>query len=137
MKKNAPWMLLLAWLICLAALIISQYSNYALGYPTCILCWWQRIFMYPLVIILGIATFTMSNAVIPYIISFPLLGMITAAYQYMEQMIPGFSPIAVCGTDVQCSDIHLQWLGFITYPFLSFMSFLVIFICLLAAYPKK
>ena len=129
----SPWCVLLAWLIALAALLGSLYSTYVLHYPVCDLCWFQRIFMYPLVILIGMDAFTMETTGIKYCLPFPILGSLFAIYQYLEQMIPGFQPIQFCSPDVQCSTIHIQWMGFITYPFLSLMAFFTIFILLIVA----
>ena len=126
--------LFLAWLTALIAMIVTLYSQYVLAIPPCPLCWYQRTALYPLVIILGIAAYRGTTDIIPYVITLPVISAVFALYQYAEQMIPGFAPIQFCSTSsVQCSNIHFKWLGFITYPLLSFVASIVILALLLIA----
>ncbi|HLD84530.1 MAG TPA: disulfide bond formation protein B [Coxiellaceae bacterium] len=122
--------LFLAWLVALMAMIATLIMEYVLQWPVCELCWYQRIALYPLVILLGIAAYRQDKNIIPYAMTLSAIGFIVALYQYLEQMIPGFSPIAVCTTGVSCSTIHLQLLGFMTLPFFSMMICVIIFVCL-------
>ncbi len=114
--------LFFAWLIALVAMLSTLFAEYILHWPVCPLCWYQRICIYPLVILLGIAAFKNERVAIPYILPFPILGFLFAVYQYLEQMIPGFAPIDFCTQSIPCNTIHLQLLGFITIPFLSAVS---------------
>jgi len=130
--------LFLAWLISLIAMILSLYSTYVLNISPCPLCWFQRVCLYPLVIILGIAAFKDDSFIVPYIVALPVIGFLFALYQYLEQMIPGFAPIQLCRANgVPCSTIHFQWLGFITYPFLSMLACLLITLFLALSYRKR
>lgn len=128
--------LLLAWLIALAALFGTLFASEYLNMPVCHSCWYQRICLYPLALILGVACFREDTDIIPNIIALPLISAAFALYQYLEQMIPGFGPIDLCGAGPSCSNIHIQWLGFITFPLLSFLASLAIFILLLLARKK-
>lgn len=129
--KKGNITLLIAWLIALSALVITLYGSEIVSLPVCHLCWYQRICMYPLAIILGIATWRNDIDIKIYTLPLSILGALFALYQYLEQMIPGFAPIHLCGGDIDCSIIHFQWFGFITYPFLSFIAFILISLCLL------
>lgn len=115
------------WLIALVAMIATLLASGILQWPVCPLCWYQRICIYPLVILLGVAAYRNEKLIIPYALPFPAIGFLFAAYQYLEQMIPGFSPIEFCTQGVPCSTIHLKLLGFITIPFLSAVACAVIF----------
>lgn len=119
-----------AWLLSLLGTLLSLFLSEMLHWPICALCWYQRICLYPLVIILGIATFRNDNKITIYTIPLTLLGIVFAGYQYLEQMIPGFSPIDVCGTGPSCS--HIDWIfgGFITLPLISAAGFVLISACL-------
>jgi len=127
------WSLFIAWFIALAGLLVTLYASNILTIPVCHLCWYQRICIYPLVLILGIATFRNDGNIAIYTIPLALIGFIFSLYQYLEQMIPGFSPINVCGTGADCSEIHLKLLGFVTYPFLSMLACTAIIILLVLA----
>ncbi|MCX7125877.1 MAG: disulfide bond formation protein B [Gammaproteobacteria bacterium] len=122
--------LFLAWLIALIATLATLFASEVLHWPVCVLCWYQRIAIYPLVILLGIAAYKNEKMIIPYALPFPIIGFLFAVYQYCEQMIPGFAPISFCTQGVACSTIHLKLLGFITLPFLSAVSCVLIFILL-------
>lgn len=128
-----PFYLFLAWLIAVVALLGTLFSSEILGMPVCHLCWYQRVCIYPLVIILGVATFKGDFQVFKYAIAFPVIGALFAIYQYLEQMIPSFAPINFCGGGPSCSDIHIKLLGFITYPFLSIVACVLIVILLFRA----
>lgn len=114
--------LFLAWLLSLSATFASLALDISVQWPVCTLCWYQRMAIYPLSIMLGIATYRGDKKIIPYVVSLPCLGMLFALYQYLEQMIPGFAPIAVCSPDLPCNTTHLLWLGFVTLPLLSGIS---------------
>ena len=124
------WLLFIAWLIALASLIATLYASDVLAIPVCHLCWYQRICIYPLALILGIATFRNDGNIGIYTIPLAAVGALFALYQYLQQMIPGFKLIDVCVAGPNCSDIHLKLLGFITYPFLSMLVCIFIIILL-------
>ena len=119
---NRQLIFLLTWLIVVVAVAGTTYGGEIMGLPICHLCWYQRICIYPLLIILGIGTFNNDSSCIRYSIPLAIFGALFAFYQYLEQMIPGFSPISVCGSGADCSQIHLKLLGFITFPLLSFLG---------------
>ncbi len=131
MKKYA---LYIAWLNSLLGTLLSLFLSEMLNWPICALCWYQRICLYPLAIILGIACFRSDNRIAIYTLPLAILGIVFAVYQYLEQMIPGFAPINVCGTGPSCSTIEVIWLGFITLPLISAGGFVFISLCLIAAW---
>ena len=118
--------LFIAWLVSLTAMIATLYASVVNATPVCHLCWYQRICIYPLVLIIGIACFRDDFKVWMYALPLAIIGGIFGVYQYLQQMIPGFAPIDVCGPGPSCSNIHLQWLGFITFPFLTVVACVVI-----------
>jgi len=127
--------ILITWIISLIATLGSLYFSEIVGFPPCDLCWYQRIFMYPLTIILGIATFKKSNEVIPYILPLPLIGFSIALYQFILENIPA-GDSTFCGPDISCTAKYIDIFGFITIPFLSMISFAIIFVLLLVAKKK-
>jgi disulfide bond formation protein DsbB len=130
--------LFFAWVISLIVMLSTLFFSEMLQWPVCPLCWYQRIALYPLVILLGIAAYKNDRSIISYAIPFPLIGLFFAVYQYLEQMIPGFASIEFCKNGaVACNAIHLKLLGFITIPFLSGIACLLIFILLIASKPAK
>lgn len=92
------------------------------GLPPCLLCWWARIFMYPLVIISGVALATSDRAVVKYILPFSILGTILTAYHYALQkwyVVDLFK----CSSFVPCSEKQVEYFGFVTIPLLGFVAF--------------
>ncbi len=126
--------LFIAWLIALTALLVTLYLNEVMHFPVCTLCWYQRICIYPLVILLGIGLLRRETDIPIYTIPLSILAFIFAAYQYCEQMIASFGPIQVCSpTGPACSDIYIQWMGFVTIPFFGMIATLTMTILLFLA----
>jgi disulfide bond formation protein DsbB len=124
--------LFFAWLIALVSMCLSLYASEILLWPVCNLCWYQRICIYPLVIIIGIGAYRNTNDCVRYALPFTVLGALFGLYQYAEQMIPGFSPIGFCSA-VSCSEIHFQLAGFITMPLLSVVGCVAMGVLLMLA----
>ncbi|MDR6226135.1 disulfide oxidoreductase [Desmospora profundinema] len=116
----------LAWLVSLVAVGGSLYFSEVMGYIPCELCWVQRIFMYPLAIMLGIATYLDDSRIIRYALPLSLTGGLVSVYHYMKQKMPGFDELAPCTQGVPCSGEYINWLGFITIPFLALIAFILI-----------
>ncbi|MEH7010339.1 disulfide oxidoreductase [Neobacillus niacini] len=125
---NKP--LLLAWVAALIATIGSLYFSEALLYIPCTLCWYQRIFMYPLAVILGIAFYRNDNGIVKYTIPLSIIGMLISGYHTALQKIPYLQQFEMCKSGVPCSKDYINWLGFITIPILAFTAFTIITICL-------
>lgn len=125
--------LYLAWLVALIATGGSLYFSEIRLFVPCTLCWYQRILMYPLVIILGLASFRQSTVVVPYVLPLTVLGAGVSLFHYLEQKIPGFGAPAVCRSGVPCSMEYINALGFITIPFLALIAFTLITLLLLGA----
>lgn len=87
--------------------------------------------MYPLVLILGVATFKNNLRAPQYVLPLSLLGGSISILHYLEQKVPGFGGIKPCVNGVPCSSEYINWLGFITIPFLAFTAFLLISIAML------
>ena len=115
-----------AWLVAIVAMAGSLYFSEVRAFVPCNLCWYQRVLMYPLVILLGIASYRQDRAVIPYALPFTLIGGGVAMFHYMEQKIPGFGAPAMCRVGVPCNVEYINWLGFITIPFLALTAFVLI-----------
>lgn len=139
-KKPSRWhefLLYSAWLISLVAMFGSLYFSEIKGYIPCELCWYQRILMYPLVVLLGIATFQYDVFVKKYVLPLSIIGAGVSLMHYMEQKIPGFGGIKPCVNGVPCSSEYINWYGFITIPFLALVAFVAITICMLLIRTKK
>jgi disulfide bond formation protein DsbB len=122
--------LLLAWLAAIAATLGSLYFSEIRHFIPCTLCWYQRIFMYPLAIILGIAFYRNDQTIYRYTLPLSVIGMIISGYHIMLQKVPYLQQFEMCKSGVPCSKDYLNWLGFITIPMMAFTAFTIITICL-------
>lgn len=125
--------LYLAWLVALFATGGSLYFSENRLFVPCMLCWYQRILMYPLVIVLGLASYRHSTVIVPYVLPLSVLGMGVSIFHYLEQKISGFGGPAVCRFGVPCSTEYIDWFGFITIPFLALTAFTLITLLLIGA----
>lgn len=118
--------LYLAWLVALVATGGSLYFSEVRHFVPCTLCWYQRILMYPLVIVLGIASYRDDRSVRVYVLPLTVLGAGIALFHYLEQKVPGFGLPEVCRVGVPCSAVYINWWGFVTIPFLALVAFVLI-----------
>jgi disulfide bond formation protein DsbB len=122
----------LAWLVAIAATVGSLYFSEIRQFVPCTLCWWQRIFMYPLVVVLGVATFRQDHQVWRTALPLSLVGLATATYHYLLQKVPAFTPPASCALGVPCNVQYINWFGFVTIPFLALVAFAGITVAMVA-----
>jgi disulfide bond formation protein DsbB len=132
-SQASEYALLAAWLVALVATIGALYASEVLRMPVCALCWDQRLFVFPLAIQLGIATFRNDRRFAIYAIPLAALGGLFALYHYLIQKIPALAPFTPCragANGVSCEKIDWQLFGFITLPFLSLISCVLIVVLL-------
>jgi disulfide bond formation protein DsbB len=115
-----------AWLIAITATAGSLYFSEVRSFVPCALCWWQRILMYPLVVVLGVATFRQDTGVWRTALPLSVLGLGTSTYHYLIQKVPGFAPPASCASGVPCNAQYINWFGFVTIPLLAGVAFALI-----------
>lgn len=132
-------LLFAAWVVSMVATFGSLYFSEIRGFIPCNLCWFQRIFMYPLTLILGIGVFQSDYSVKKFVFPLAIAGGTISVFHYMEQKIPGFGGIKPCVSGVPCSAEYINWLGFITIPFLALIAFtlITVFMFLLHRVSKK
>lgn len=115
-----------AWVFAVFSLLGSLYYSEIRHLQPCHLCWYQRISVYPLAIILGMAAYRQDRQISFY--AWPLIGIgsLFAFYHILEQKIPEFSPVNLCGAGPDCKKDVLNYFGFLTMPMLSLLNFLFI-----------
>jgi len=123
-----------AWIATLGSLYFSEVA----GFVPCELCWYQRILMYPLALILLVGLLRRDENLPFYVLPFSGIGLGVALYHYLlQKQIVGAG--AVCAAGVPCTTMWINWGGFITIPFLALIAFVIItvmaLIALLAAEP--
>lgn len=126
--KKGETLLFLIWAQSLIALLGSLFFSEIIGYVPCELCWYQRILMYPLVVIYGVAIIKkdMSMAFPGIILSG--IGMFVSIYHYLIQKLPTFhEATGSCGI-IPCNTEYINYFGFISIPFLAGVAFIIIFV---------
>lgn len=116
----------LAWLVAIVATTGSLYFSEVRLFVPCALCWWQRIFMYPLVAVLAVGVFSRDERAWHYGLPLALVGAGTAWYHYLIQRVPAIAPPGVCRGGAACTVQYIDWLGFVTIPFLAGTAFVII-----------
>lgn len=115
----------------------SLYFSELAGFPPCILCWYQRICMYPIVAILTVGILRKDKKVGMYVLPFSVIGMLIAFYHNLlyYNIIP--ESIAPCQAGISCTTKFIEWFGFVTIPFLSLAAFAIITVCMIISLKKN
>jgi disulfide bond formation protein DsbB len=130
-----PSALWLAFVVALTATVGSLYLSEVAGLEPCTLCWYQRIAMYPLVVILGIAAWRGDWGVRRYAAPLAAIGAVIAAYHVVLQRVPSL-PSTGCTLTAPCSAIDLERFGIVTIPFMALVAFGAILTVLFALAPE-
>lgn len=130
--QNTAWnLVLMIWIVALVATMGSLYFSEIKKFVPCSFCWYQRIAMYPLILIFLVAVYAYDKAVIKFALPLVVIGWSIAIYQNL--LIWGIIPadIVPCLIGVPCSLTYINWFGFVSIPLLSLMAFTIIFILLI------
>lgn len=122
-------LLFTAWGITIMAMFGSLFFSEVLKVIPCELCWYQRILMYPLTLILGMIYIKKEYNHVVYVLPFCILGMLVAGYHYAIQKLSLFYEINTACGRVSCTEDYMNLFNFITIPLLSFISFVLVLIC--------
>ena len=127
----------LAWIIALVATAGSLFFSEVMNLPPCVLCWYQRIAMYPLVLIIGVGIITRDNRLKVYALPVCLAGLAISIYHNL--LYYGLIPesITPCAEGVSCTSRQIEWFGFITIPLMALTAFVGVALCLLFYKSKK
>ncbi|WP_181956414.1 disulfide bond formation protein B [Ramlibacter lithotrophicus] len=134
---DAAWgPLFAAWLAATASALGALFLSEVTGVAPCVLCWYQRVFMFPLAVVLTVALFPLDLKVIRYAAPLAAAGWLVALFHVL--LTHGYIPerVTPCTQGIPCSQIDAQWFGFLTIPILSLLSFSAIGLALGAAYHK-
>lgn len=135
--ERSDILLYLAWIIALIATAGSLFFSEVMQLPPCVLCWYQRIAMYPLVFIIGVGIIKRDSGMKYYALPLALTGLAISVYHNL--LYYGLIPesITPCAEGVSCTSRQIEWLGFITIPLLALSAFISVAICLLFYKTKK
>ncbi|GGH85248.1 disulfide bond formation protein DsbB [Pullulanibacillus pueri] len=118
-----------AWVVAMVATLGSLYFSEIAHFMPCELCWFQRICMYPLSVILGIACFRNDRKIAVYVLPLTLIGSLFSIVHILEQKLGVFT--RVCTEGVPCSGEYIHWFGFMTIPMLALIAFLLISVAMI------
>ena len=123
-NESTAWTLLFAaWLVASASALGALFFSEVMQLPPCSLCWYQRVFMFPLVLILAIGLFPFDGKVTRYALPLAVVGWLLAVFQML--LVAGIIPekLEPCIQGVPCSETVIEWFGFVTIPLLSVAAF--------------
>lgn len=123
-QKSSSWnILFLCWLVSSVSAMGSLFFSYVMEFAPCVLCWYQRIFLFPLVIILAVGLFPIDKSVVKYALPLAIAGWLTAAYHNL--LYAGIVPESIqpCSQGVSCTEEYIDLFGFLSIPILSLLSF--------------
>jgi disulfide bond formation protein DsbB len=121
----------LAWLVALVASAGSLIYSEVIGFEPCRLCWFQRIAMYPMAVVLLVGAIRREAAVKLYALPLSLVGLGISIWHYLIQTFPSLSEGASCDPSVPCSAKYVDVFGFVSIPLMAGAGFTLISVLLL------
>ncbi len=132
--KETGWSYLsAAWLVAMVSTMASLFFSEVMDLVPCILCWFQRIFMFPLAVILLLGLHPLDIRVVRYALPLAVIGLLFTLYHCL--LFYGFIPenMQPCSQGVSCADASMELFGFLPIPLLSLLAFITIIALLLKA----
>ncbi|WP_072681954.1 disulfide oxidoreductase [Arcobacter sp. LA11] len=135
-KTMNSTLVFLSFLVASTATLGSLFFSEIMEFIPCSMCWYQRIFMYPLVLIFLINLLYPDDKIFKYSFPIVLVGLFFSIYHNL--LMWGIIPESVvpCRQGVPCSTEYFEYFGFINIPFLSLLSYSLIFIFLIIGLKK-
>lgn len=135
-KDSRESFLFTAWAASVIAMFGSLYFSEIRQFEPCELCWYQRILMYPMVILLGMAVIRKDFKITLYSMVLSAIGGGISLSHYLLQKVSFISEAAPACGRIPCTGQYINWFGFITIPFLALTAFIIIFICSFLVWKK-
>ena len=134
-NESTAWILLFcAWLVASVSTLGALFFGEVMQLPPCVLCWYQRICMFPLVLILPAGMFPLDRKIVRYALPLAAIGWLIAVFHVL--LVAGVIPESIkpCTQGVPCSEKVIEWFGFVTIPLLSVVAFSTIIALLILAH---
>ena len=109
----------------LTAMLGSLYYSEIAGFVPCTLCWYQRILMYPLTLIILVGIFQQDEYLPNYVLPFSVIGIGVSTYHYLIQL-GVFAHPAVCAVGIPCNLRYVNYFGFVSIPFMALTAFTIL-----------
>jgi disulfide bond formation protein DsbB len=132
-RAIAPQAVVFAWIVAVVTTLGSLYYSEHAGFVPCELCWYQRIVMYPLVIVLGVAVLRRDRAVWITALVFVVVGAPLSLYHWLVERVPAFAESSSCSALVPCDAPRFERWGFVTLAWMAMSSFLLIGVLMVCA----
>ena len=118
--------LYIAWVMAILGIVGSLYFSEVKGFIPCVLCWYQRIALYPLAILLPIGILRRDKNSFWYTLPLAGIGLLIALYQNL--LYYGIIPekLAPCVNGVSCTTKYINYFGFVGIPLLALVTFTAI-----------
>jgi disulfide bond formation protein DsbB len=129
--------LTLAWLVALTSTLGSLYYSEVANFVPCKLCWYQRIAMYPLVVVLGVAALRKDRGVWRYAVPIALVGGAISIFHYTIERFPNLAGASSCDASAPCTVVWTWQFHYISIPFMALSGFLLITSLLMWARPDN
>ena len=126
----------IAFLVAATATAGSLYFSEVAHFTPCRLCWFQRIAMYPLSVVLLVAAIRRDRGVRWYAGPLAAIGALVSTYHYLIEWKPSLEG-GVCGLGASCADIWFRELGFVTLAFMALCGFLTIIVLVVPRPPAR
>lgn len=115
---------LVGFLVTLAGTLLTLFYSEYLGYKPCDLCWFQRIFLYPQIILFGLAMWKKDFGIFIYTLVLSLIGLAFAIYHHMLQIgYDIYKPCSEAPFAIDCAKPSFIEFGFVTFPFMAVVLF--------------
>ena len=121
-----------AWMIALVASLGSLFFGEVMKLPPCSLCWYQRICLFPLTVLIAAGIVLRDKNLALYTLPLVVVGLGLALYHNLIYYGVVPETLSPCTQGVPCSSRQIEWLGFITIPLMALLAFLSLLVCLLA-----
>lgn len=120
--------LVLGFIVSLSATLGSLFYSEIMGFAPCVLCWYQRIFMYSQVVLFATAWFAKDGRVAVYSLTLSIVGGAIAAYHYLMQLDLVSAACSVVGYSASCSEYFAMSYGYITIPMMALTAFALLIV---------
>ncbi len=128
--RSAPPLLIIAWLLSLFATLASIYFIEIVGNPSASLCWFERMLMFSVLLVLTVGILRRDLNVRYFVAPLLLFGIPSAAYQQLVHLGFVSAGTGTCSTSIVCSTKFFELFGFVTQATLCLVAFSVVAFCM-------
>jgi len=135
--KQVYLILFASWIVATISTLGSLFFSEVMGFIPCTLCWYERICMYPLVVILFTGLIKFDRSVFRYVLPLTAFGWVISLYHNLVQLEVIPESASPCVRGIPCSMKYINWFGFITIPLLAFIAFTLLLIFIYLFYRRS